>query len=167
VRLDTRLEAKEPDHNPAEPYSMDKMFEAALYILKGMPTVLDRSNLWGATAPQDGWGRPSTLETHVKKDMIDVEQWGENLLYTLSQAMETGMANIMQRMQSQSNRYQSAIPAIVPTVPVLSALPGMRPNAYLSPIPQSRPHPRPGEIGSRCFMCHNPSHFLGDCKTVD
>jgi hypothetical protein len=45
--------------------------------------------------------------------------------------------------------------------------PGSMPNTYLAPMPQSRLRPRPGDVGLRCFMCHDSSHFLGDCETVD
>jgi hypothetical protein len=77
------------------------------------------------------------------------------------------MANIMQRMQLQLGRYQPTVPAIVPTIPVPSAIPSLMPNAYLAAMPQSCLRPRPGDVGLQCFMCHDSSHFLGDCETVN
>jgi len=99
--LDRRLEAKNLDHDPTEPYPMNKMFDAALYILKGMPTVLDKGNLQGATVTWDRQGWSSTPEPLVKRELVDFKQWGEKLIFTMLQAMVMGMANIMQRMQSQ------------------------------------------------------------------
>jgi hypothetical protein len=165
--LARRLKAKNLDHDLAEPYPMDKMFDVALYILKSTPTVLDKGDLRGATATRDRWGWSSTPEPLVKREPVDFKQWGEKLIFTMSQAMETGMANIMQRMQLQLGRYQPTVPAVVPAVPVPSVNPSSMPNAYLAPMLQSCLCPRPGVVGSRCFMCHDSSHFLGDCKTVD
>jgi hypothetical protein len=73
LRLDRRLEAKNLDHDPAEPYPMDKMFNAASYILKGTPTMLDKGDLQGATMTQDRRGWSSTPEPLVKREPADFE----------------------------------------------------------------------------------------------
>jgi hypothetical protein len=172
LRVDWRLEAKNLDRDPALLLTMDELFNDATFILKGTSTTSEHANtemressasykghpLYGSTAPP---------APQIKAEEFDMDTWGEKMMLTMSRVVEMTLATALSRMQGQVPR-PSYIPSTiaVPIAPLGSTIPASFPNAYIGPGQDSRTRPRPGDTGMRCFMCHDPGHFLGDCDVV-
>jgi hypothetical protein len=152
-RLVRRLEIVLPQHKPDEVYAYKDLREAAHHILAGTPTTLDPAASPRATSMAYDPHPLATSATFlpVKKEESDFEK----LTLAFTHSVETAMANLLSRMPQQygnGNRGYSAPPQQLPQVGQSNG---------------SAMRPRPGDIGQRCFWCHETSHFLGGCGRLN
>lgn len=162
IRLQHRLDIKLPDHRPDELYDIKEVQAAALHVLAGTATNMadvsgesQSRNIHSAYADQP-MDRSRRETTPVKREEPDFEKLAQNMAMSFSQSIETAVANAMGRLQGPG---RTAPPPAVNQAPG-TYIPATQQPAY------GPPRPRPGDAGSRCFMCHDPNHFLGQCPTL-
>jgi len=167
--LQNHLNIKYPKHKPDELYTLEQVQGVARHILSGTATSLGdtggRKNT-GSSAPlirgEQVAQSPGPQDvTPIKKEELDIDHIMQQVSLLLGKTFETAVANTFNQLPQQ---YQLLQP--VAAVPISSAIPLALYTPAIGNTQYQQQCPWPGDDGHCCSMCHNTSHFLGQCDVV-
>lgn len=152
--LDFHYKVKFPDRKPHELKPRDDVRAAAMFVLSGTQVEMDGPAHTTAPARRSyspDHSTPAPRMATVKSEPFDFDKMAARMAAVFSHTMETAVTNAINRLPA--GRAPNAQEPQPPS------------NPYI-PSYQQGPRPRPGEGGHRCYMCHDPNHFIGDCPVA-
>jgi hypothetical protein len=175
--LDHRLQVKFPDEDPNKPLGFDKVYEAALYVLKqkgryqAKSSHRHRGNSDRSESDTDGSSSRRSSDSGSDSESEDDKHRKKSsktspavtsppppIVTVKSEPIATqGFERIMQQMiQNQTNALTAAIATLA--------------NAKAPPVVNVTPSPAVQSAGARysgCSFCGINGHYISQCPTVD